>query len=54
MSTHRARRRTGRTRSVLLAGWNAYLTATEASVTGRSVTDADWMADFRIALIALA
>jgi uncharacterized protein YndB with AHSA1/START domain len=42
-----------RLRTGMTAGWNAYLGALEALMSGRPVTDADWMADFRIALIAL-
>lgn len=42
-----------RLRTGLTAGWNAYLGALGASLAGRPVTDADWMADFRIALVAL-
>lgn len=42
-----------RLRTGMTAGWNAYLGALVASVSGREVTDADWMADFRIALVAL-
>jgi uncharacterized protein YndB with AHSA1/START domain len=42
-----------RLRSGMTAGWNAYLGALDACLAGRPVTDADWMADFRIALIAL-
>jgi uncharacterized protein YndB with AHSA1/START domain len=42
-----------RLRAGMTAGWNAYLAALAAGLAGRPVTDADWMADFRIALIAL-
>lgn len=44
---------TPRLRTGMTAGWNAYLAALDASLGGRPVTGADWMADFRIALVAL-
>ncbi len=44
---------THRLRTGMTAGWNAYLASLASVMNGRPVEDADWIADFRIALAAL-